>query len=68
MRSIELQLRGQYFAVDLSDMSEWLVRKQMKPSCFTYSTGGESVLVRVDFTSHREADLFSDRFSGRVIA
>ena len=70
MRSIELKLRGQYLAVDLSDIRDWLTRKQMKPSRFTYSTDqvGDSVRVRIDFPSHSEADLFSHRFSGRVIA
>src|SRR5262252_8509523 len=38
MRSIEQQMRGQYFAIDLTDMSEWLARKQINPSRFTYST------------------------------
>jgi hypothetical protein len=70
MRSIELQLRGKYFAIDLTDMSEWLTRKQINPSRFTYSTDqiGDSVGVRVDFVSHGEAALFSDRFSGHIIA
>ena len=70
MRSIELQLRGKYFAVDLTDMSEWLTRKQINPSRFTYSADevGDLVRVRVDFATHGEADLFSDRFSGRIIA
>jgi hypothetical protein len=70
MRSIELQLRGQYFAIDLGDMSVWLARKQIRPSRFTYSTeqSGDAVRVRVDFASNSEADLFSERFSGRVVA
>ena len=70
MRSIELQLRGKYFALDLTDMSEWLARKRINPSRFSYSTDqvGDSVRVRVDFVSRGEADLFSDRFSGRIIA
>ena len=70
MRSIELRLRGKYFAIGLTDMSEWLARKQINPSRFTYSADqvGDSVRVRVDFVSHGEADLFSDSFSGRVIA
>jgi hypothetical protein len=51
-------------------VSEWLTRKQINPSRFTYSTDqiGDSVRVRVDFVSHGEADLFSNRFSGRIIA
>jgi hypothetical protein len=70
MRSIELELRGKYFAIDLTDISEWLTRKQINPSRFTYSTDriGDTVHVRVDFVSHGEADLFSDRFIGRTIA
>jgi hypothetical protein len=66
----ELQLRGRYFGIDLTDMSEWLARKQINPSRFTYSTDriGDSVRVRVDFVSHGEADLFSARFRGRIIA
>ena len=69
MRSIELQLRGKYFAIDLTDISEWLARRQINPSRFTYSTDqvGDSVRVRADFVSHGEADRFSDRFSGRII-
>jgi hypothetical protein len=70
MRSIELQLRGKYLGIDLTDVSEWLTRKQISPSRFTYSTDqvGDAVRVRVDFVSHGEADLFSDRFNGRIIA
>jgi len=63
-------LRGKYFAIDLTDMGEWLARKQINPSRFIYPTDqvGYSVRVRVDFVSHGEADLFSDRFNGRIIA
>jgi hypothetical protein len=70
VRSIELQLRGKYFGIDLTDISEWLARKQINPSRFTYSTDhvGDSVRVRIDFVSHGEADLFSEMFSGRIIA
>jgi hypothetical protein len=70
MRSIELQLRGEYFAIDLIDLSEWLTRKQINPSRFTYSADqvDDSVHVRVDFLSQGDADLFSDKFSGRTIA
>ena len=70
MRSIELKLRGQYLPIELSDISDWLARKQMKPSRFTYFTDqvGDSVRVHIDFPSHSEADLFSHRFSGRTIA
>jgi hypothetical protein len=70
MRSIELQLRGNYFAIDLTDISEWLTRRQIDPCRFTYSADqiGDSVCVRVDFVLHGEADLFSERFSGRIIA
>lgn len=69
MRSIELRLRGQYFAIDLTEMSEWLAGKQIEPFRFSYSTEytADTVRVRVDFGSDREADLFSDRFSGRII-
>ena len=51
-------------------MSEWLTPKQINPCRFTYSTDqiGDSVRVRVDFVSHGEADLFSESFSGRIIA
>jgi hypothetical protein len=70
MRSIELRLREKYFAIGLTDISEWLARKQINPSRFVYYTDqvGDSVRVRVDFVSHNEADLFSGRFSGRIIA
>lgn len=70
MRSIELKLRGLGLTLDLSDISDWLTSKQMKPSRFTYFTDqlGDSVRVRIDFPSHSEADLFSHRFSGRIIA
>jgi hypothetical protein len=70
MRSIELQLCGKYLGIDLTDISEWLTRKQISPSRFTYSTDriGDLVGVRVDFVSHDDADLFSDRFGGRIIA
>jgi hypothetical protein len=70
MRSIELKLRGEYLAIDLSDISDWLTSKQMKPSRLTYFTDqvGDSVRVHIDFPSHREAELFSHRFSGRIIA
>jgi hypothetical protein len=66
VRSVELQLPGKYFVIDLTDMSEWLNRRRINPSRFTYST--DCVRVCVDFLSHGEADLFSDRFSGRIIA
>ena len=58
------------FTIDLTDMSEWLTPKQINPCRFTYSTDqiGDSVRVRVDFVSHGEADLFSESFSGRIIA
>ena len=56
--------------IDLTDISEWLARKQINRSRFTYSTDqvGHSVRARVEFVSQGEADLFSDSFSGRVIA
>ena len=58
------------FTIDLTDMSEWLTPKQINPCRVTYSTDqiGDSVRARVDFVSHGEADLFSERFSGRIIA
>ena len=70
MRSIELTLRGQYLTIDLSDISDWLTSKEMSPSRFTYFIDqlGDSVRVHIDFPSHSEADLFSHRFSGRIIA
>ena len=36
MRSIELRLREKYFAIGLTDISEWLARKQINPSRFVY--------------------------------
>jgi hypothetical protein len=53
-------------------MSQWLTWEQINPSRFTYYTDqvGNSVVSACVLISYRTAkpDLFSDRFSGRIIA
>jgi hypothetical protein len=70
MRSIELQLHGKYLSIDLIDLSSGSLVNAINPSRFTYSADqvDYSVRVRVDFLSQGDADLFSDKLSGRVVA
>ena len=57
MRSIELRLRGKYFAIGLTDMSEWLTRKQINPSRFTYYTTRSVIQSACVLISYRTAKL-----------
>jgi hypothetical protein len=69
MKSVEVHLSARDLSKCLVSMREWLDRRGVEPSVFTYNCdrGGAEVVVHVSFKFEREAVEFAEELGGAVV-
>jgi hypothetical protein len=69
MKSVELRLQTRDLSHGLISVREWLDRRGVETSAFTYNCdrGGAEALVHVSFKLEQEAAAFAEELGGAVV-
>jgi hypothetical protein len=66
--TVQVFLSGDKLVNQISDVQEWIQRRQINQNVFRYSMADEDVLLRLDFNLLNDATSFAEAFGGRVCA
>ena len=67
MYPVQLLLDETNLAIRMSEITEWLDRRGIKPDALQYRMAANHVEMRVDFASSDDAAAFADAFAGSVL-
>ena len=70
MHSVKVWIESEKFSRNIDEMRDWLDQIGFAPTRFDYAMDdlGELIIVRVDFSSPEEADIFCTQFDGEAIS
>ncbi len=65
--TVQIRVDGDNVAAEMSEIWEWLERKQVKTEVFRYRMTAEDVRLRIEFKVLSEASAFAEAFAGSVL-
>jgi hypothetical protein len=65
--TVQVCLDGTKLAASVSEIWEWLDRRQVEPPVFRYRMTTEDIVLRLDFKTLSDAATFGEAFRGAVL-
>ncbi|HVH74405.1 MAG TPA: hypothetical protein VM755_05770 [Stellaceae bacterium] len=65
---VEIRVLDGDLAGNMMEMRDWLDRRRLGPNAFRCLSGGDSIIIRVDFEDRQDAADFARQFGGRLLA
>jgi len=67
MFTVQIRLDGGDLATQIAEVSDCFNKQRLKPGAFQYNMGPESLRLRINFTTLREAAAFAQELGGSVL-